>query len=441
MTPPWCHRLLAWLPESPFLPQTVFLAVGAVAGLLFVLATPPFGGADEPAHWRRAYQISEGALRAERRGDQVGGVLPASVKARRGPLLPNQRAFVDFRQSAVYPPIPYLPHALAIRLGRAVNMPPVILLYAARMAGLATSLGFVFLAIRITPIAKRLFLLLALTPMAIRQMSMVTADSVTNGASLLLLAMLLRLSLTPGAPPAGSAVASVVVCSLAVSLSKMAYLPLAWLYFLCPTHKLGGGRRYALAFLVLAGLSVAALAGWFWAIRDLYLPQAIAPTADPGRQTAFILAHPLRYAHVLVADLHDNWETLLWQCTGHIGHLPQVFGWLHLGVAAAVALVDGRDDIALDFRAKALIVLVCASTYALINTMNYLGWNPVGATTVRFVQGRYYIPIAALPFLLLSNRRLASSLPERRLTSLAACFSVVSALVAIRYLLQRWYGI
>ena len=117
MIPPWWHRLLASIPESPLLPETVFLAVGAVAGLLFVLATPAFEGADEPAHWRRAYQVSEGVILAERRGDQVGGFLPASVKARRGPLRPNERAFVDFRNSAVYPPIPYLTHALAIRLG------------------------------------------------------------------------------------------------------------------------------------------------------------------------------------------------------------------------------------------------------------------------------------------------------------------------------------
>jgi uncharacterized membrane protein len=438
-TPLGWRRLLVHSVIPATSPERAFLAVGTVVGLLFVLAAPPFSGADEPAHLYRAYQVSEGAVLAERRGDSVGGLLPASLRRRRGPLRPDERAFVDFRNTALYPPVSYLPHAVAIGLGRAVELPPVALLYAGRMAGLATSLALVFLAIRITPIAKHVLLLLALTPMAIRQMTMLTADSVTIGTSFLFLALVLRLSLTPAAPAPGSAVASAVLCGVVVSLSKLAYLPLALLYLLGRVRTLGR-RRYAIGFLALAGAAALGFAGWLWVIRDLQLPQYFAPDADPRRQLAHIVAHPIGFAHMLLVDLRRNWAAHL-HGAGYAGQMPRVLGWLQLIVTAGVALADGRKDVSLDGRAKALIVLVFASTYVLIQTMNYLAWNPVGATTVQFVQPRYYIPIVPLPFLLVSNRRFASAVSPARLTTLATCYAVFTSLVALRYLLQHWYGV
>lgn len=433
------HRRLRRSPRS-LRPETAFLVTGAVAGLFFIAAVPAYQGADEPAHLNRAYQISEGGLVAERRDDLVGGFLPASMKVRHGSLRPDERTFVDFRNTAVFPPVPYLPHALAIALGRMLMLPPLILLYVGRIAGLLTSLVLVCVAIRITPVAKHVFVLLALTPMAIRQMSMVSADSVTNGAALLFLAMLLRLSAAPGPLHGGSTIARLVVCSLAISLSKMAYLPLSLLYGICPAARFGGQRRYMIGLVILSGTSAVALVGWMWMIRDLYAPQYIAPDADPGRQMALIAAHPLRFAHILLADLQRDWAMHV-HATGYPAQLPQLLSWLHLGVTAAVALVDGRKDFALNFRAKAIIALVFAATYVSINAMAYLAVNPVDAATVRFVQSRYYIPIAPLPFLLLSNRRFAASIAERRLTLLAACCTIFSSLVAMRWVLQRWHGI
>jgi uncharacterized membrane protein len=420
-------------------PERILLALGLAAGLLTAALTPPFEGADEAAHLRRAYQLSEGTILAERTDDGVGGFLPPSLRLRRP--AEGRRVFVDFRNTAVYAPPPYLPHALVLVLGRTVGLTPVALLYLARLAGLAASLWLVSLAIRVTPIAKHVFLLLALLPMSTRQMSLVTADSVTIGASFLLIAMCLRFALAPVARSAGSSVSRLALCSLVVSLAKIAYIPLAFLYFLVPAANLGGRRRRAIGFLVVGGLSVAALVGWFWLIRDLYVAQHIAPTADPRRQTAFILVHPLRYARVLLVDLRHNGEMYLRHCMGYAGTLPRILALPHLAILALVALLDGRKDVSLDLRAKALIVAVFACTYASINTLNYLGWNPVGSARIRFVQGRYFLPIAPLPFLLLSNRRLPSLLSERRLGLLSACAAALFSIVAVRYLVLRRYGV
>jgi len=87
-----------------------------------------------------------------------------------------------------------------------------------------------------------------------------------------------------------------------------------------------------------------------------------------------------------------------------------------------------------------LLVVVFATTYVSINAMNYLGWNPVGARTVDFLQGRYFIPIAPLAFLLLTNRRLSSVVSADRLTRASAFFALLTVLLAGFYLVRRWHG-
>jgi uncharacterized membrane protein len=448
----------------------VFLAIGLVAGVAFVIVTPPFKGADEPAHFYRTYQISEGGIVAERREGLVGGLLPSSLReagrpgttaaqlggARMTPLSAADRAFIDFRTTAPYSPAPYLPQALAIGAGRVLGLPPLMLLYLGRLAGLGACLMVVFLAIRITPAAKHVLLLIAAAPMALRQMALLSADGLTNAGAFLLIAVFLRLSLStppttpprPGADGAaastrlrGSSVAAFFMAAIAVALFKPAYVALLFLFFLCPVERLGDRRRYVIVFLAMVGLAAVTLAVWFWAIRALYVAQPIAPDADPARQLAGILLHPVRYASVLLDNLLRNGGRYVWECLGYAGHVPASLGWIHLAVLALVALVDAGRPQALDWRAKAVVLLVLAVTYVLVSTYNYLGWSPVGADRIGFVQGRYYLPVAPLGFLLLANRRFAAAVSPRVLTGWSACAALLAALVALRSLASRWYGL
>ena len=64
-----------------------------------------------------------------------------------------------------------------------------------------------------------------------------------------------------------------------------------------------------------------------------------------------------------------------------------------------------------------------------------------GLSAIRFVQGRYFLPLLPLVFVLLSNRRLAGVLCERQLTFVAACGGVLFAAIAMRYQILRWYGL
>ncbi len=436
------------MTRRAFAPEIVFLTIGAMAGVLFIVVTPPLRGADESAHWYRAYQVSEGRLVAERRQDRVGGFLPKSLRitaddrpwrGAQASLRADERAFLDFRNTALYAPLPYLPQAIAIAAWRGVGVPPLTLFYLARAAGLAAALTLTLLAIRVTPLGKWTFLLLALTPMAIRQMSLVTADSVTHAACLLFIGLCLRIALVQGTRGETESTAVLGLGAFVVALSKIAYAPLSLLALLPQTEGDGARRAGWLRAGVAIALGVAGIAAWLWLIRDLYAAQRIAPDADPGRQLAFILVDPVSYGYVLLADVADNGVKYVWQGLGYEWTFPTALAWPHLGVLIVVAILDGRGEAGLGRWTRGLLAVVAVATYVLITTMNYLAWSPIGAASVSFVQGRYYIPIVPLLLLLLSSRRLASVVPVWRLAAGATAAAVVFAGIAVANLLLLFH--
>jgi uncharacterized membrane protein len=421
-------------------------------------------GPDEPSHLFRAYQISEGGILAQRRGEAVGGRLPKNLiesmkdgvrLAEYQPLPPwhvrltgplsltlplhaDDKAFVDFRNVSQFTPVPYLPQAAVLAVARTFEPAPVALLFIARLTGLATSLALIFLAIRTTPMAKWVLVMLALTPTALRQMSVMSADTVTNATSMLLIALLLRAALGPDAGPLqGRRLAIVAALFLVVALSKQAYFPMLLLYFVLPVEALESQRRYVLGFLAIAGSATALFVLWFWLVRSLYAAQWIAPKADPWRQMAVIQGDPVRFALMILGEVRAHWGGLL---DRYVGIVPEPFRSLYPLILAGVALLDGKRHAGLTLRAKALLAVVFVATLAMLHTFAYLAWNPVGASTIRFVQGRYLVPIAPLFFLLLTNRRLSSVVPERALGAVASTMVVVGSALSIQALLGRWYG-
>ncbi|HXW69434.1 MAG TPA: DUF2142 domain-containing protein, partial [Dissulfurispiraceae bacterium] len=221
-------------------------------------------------HFRRAYHISEGHLVAEKisfMGREIaGGIIPDreliieifalnsypySVENERLmlPSLINQGddnfqsgrkfkidniltlfrqtvpptsdeplSFVYFPFTARYSPHLYFPQATGIELGKLIGLPMIALLYMGRLFNLLLWVFLIYLAIRVTPVSKWLFLLFALTPTSLFLSSSSSADAVTNGLSILFIACLLQLAF--GDNRNRFLVAAIFALALLVSISK-----------------------------------------------------------------------------------------------------------------------------------------------------------------------------------------------------------------------------
>lgn len=469
-------RTTRWRPRRG--PELALMLLGLSFGGLLIAITPPFQVPDEQVHFYRAYQVSDGGLVAERHGGESGGWVPESLPALIGPFMGlrhhsrktttvdeildgfaipldrPRRRFVRFETSAVYTPIPYLPQTLGIGLGKALALGPLALLYLGRVANLVTSLLLILLAIRVAPVFKWVFVLLALMPMNAFLMASVSADAFTNAIALLFTAMMLRLALTGSRIDTGL-LAAVFATSLLLSLSKQAYAALLLFFLAVPVRQLGSRRRYLAVFASLVALSAAALGGWALLAREVYAPPAWMNDVDPAAQLRWILASPKQFAELLLDRL--SWPRVRLYSDLMVGRalgwmdtpIPQAAIRSYQLVLIAAALFDSRGENRIGARVKIAALAVVFVDFVLIGTMAYLAGNPVGAKQIAGIQGRYFIPLSPLLLLTLYNRTLRASvlawIPRERL--LARCcttglvaFLLFSSALTCFFVAHRYYG-
>ncbi|HEX6862208.1 MAG TPA: DUF2142 domain-containing protein [Thermoanaerobaculia bacterium] len=446
-------------------PDRFFLVAGLLYGLVFVFATPPFQVPDEPAHFYRAYAVSEGNPSAEAREGGLGAVLPASLeelgsafknelafqperriapeKILRSlvvPLEPERRRFTDYRTSAQFTPVPYLPQAAGIAVARWLGMPALGLLYAARLANLVAATVLIALALRRMPSYPWLMTMLALTPMALFLRASVSADTPTIAAAFLLAGTAARLAWAGEARGGWGDVAVLTACSAALCLSKPVYVTLSLLVLLIPAARLPGGRRAPA--LLLFGLVTAAAFGVGMATAGAVdVPVRLDAPVDRDRQIESALAEPLRVAWIITEDYLRLGRRYVAQIVGQLGwldaNLPKPLLWGYAFLLGLLVLLDARRTVAVSPGQRLLLVLVALATLALVSASQYAAWTPYGADYVEGLQGRYFIPLAPAAAWIFHSRRFEAD----RLDQVLPWLSLVSFAMALWTVLHRYYGV
>ncbi len=410
-------------------PEWVYLALALAFGGAFVALTPPFQVPDEEAHFRRAFQLSEGHVFARKEGGATGDDLPRAVEAvygrfepiRQHPaerttaaaireaaavaLEPSEREFVGFSNTAIHPPLTYLPQALGVFLAR-LFFPSVLAgFYAGRLLNLLTAAAVTFLAVRITPVGKWAFAVLALTPMALFMAASLSSDALTNALAFLLVAQVLALALGPGERVPFRSVGWAALSAAALGLAKQMYFFLPLSYFLVPARKLGGARRYAAALALVTGAALLAVAGWSLVVREIYSPPDARYGMDPAEQWRLMRQDPAGFLRVLLGTAQRA-PVYGQEYLGWLGSLDtQLPVWLYLAEAALLVAVCAAEfgpcsgvTVRQALVAAGVVSLVTSSILVII----HLTWDTVGAPYV-VVQGRYFIPLGPLAGLALGR--------------------------------------
>ncbi len=143
---------------------------------------------------------------------------------------------------------------------------------------------------------------------------------------------------------------------------------------------------------------------------------------DPAAQKNFILNDPARYAGILFNTLWKSHELYF---TSFVG----LFGWIDAPLPAPVAYVyllflvflsffgtgKGRGP---GFYHKCILAGVFIAGFVLIETALYVYCNAVGCDPITAVQGRYFIAIGPLLFLLFASNHAHSIIQKAFLPSL-----------------------
>lgn len=446
-------------------PEVVFAVLAIVFGLTLAIVNAPFQAPDEGAHFMRAYHVSQGNLMTSRRGDSVGGWIPKSVAnapARYEYLIGHpelrlkfeqlttdltvsldqeNKAFFDFFTMALYAPIVYFPQAVGIIMARGCGLSPLQMMYIGRISTLLCWIAVLFVAIRIVPLFKWAFVLLALMPRSLFQASSLSADGPTNALSMLLTALMLRAIFTKQLNLGTWEALFILLTSVLLSMAKQVYLPLVGLVLLIPEGRFNGWRNKIIFCGIVLGAAVLASGLWSMAIRDFYRPWK---EANAPEQMSLLMARPWIFPVIAVKSFLVTWKSLAFSLVGVLGFLdvwlPKWIYYTYPILLVTAAVFDSTCKKTLGWLPRGWILLICMCIFLLFELSMYLIWTRPGAPLVEGVHGRYFLPLV-IPVLLAMfyNRRL--NLPETRWwQGVVGVFTLLVLMTSCWVVWVRYYG-
>ncbi len=446
-------------------PQYVFIVLGLIYGIAFLVLIPPFQVPDEYEHYYKSWDISNGNLIPEKIGNKAGVSVPESVKIMTDnvyqkwkyyilnnqsmdmeyllnfPLKSNSDVFVDISKYAVvtYSPLPYLASALSITLGKLFDLSPLILLYLGRFGNLLLWLFIIFLAIRITPIFKWGFLAIALMPMTLFQAASLSADGIAISLSFLTIAIFIKLALDNNIKQITSKhIAVMVLITLLLSLAKMPYIMLILLFFLIPSKKFSGRTKMFKIFGLMFLIGVLVIAFWNFLVNGLYMP------LDPGisikDQLFYILHYPVDFIQTMLNTSSQYAGELPFVVVGNWAYanspIPNLIYYISFFIILLVAAFD-KGSFKINLKQRYIMLGLFLLVTGTIFVLEYLTWTYTGAPVIHGIQGRYLIPV--LPLLFLTFYEKSERTKNRLLVELMLSLFIILILSKVVFIFINYY--
>ena len=418
--------LVFYLKEKKhFKLHKIFLVVAPVLGVLYIFIMPLCAPPDEPNHFRRAYEISEGFILSDRNDQNIGGrTLPDSITvaltepknyAEIPEIFSNSidsrdEKFQTFANTSLYSPISYLPEVIGIWIGKILHLPIFMLVYLARFFNLACWVILVYYAIKITPRGKATFFLLALLPISMQSATSCQADALVNASTLVFFAFILSKIKNPIKLSQKESIATVAL-TIIISMCKIVYIPICFLLYLLPRECFNSKKDKILKVSILLLVVVALNLIWL-SFSSGYLIEFM-PEVNSGEQLHYILSNPFNYLSIIANTFatHSVFY-LISGLGGSLGNLcinlSEIY-ILFLGFFIMYTyLNEDRRQFDLSVLQKIVISIISILCIGLICTSLYIQWTAFSADTIDGIQGRYFLPIVPmLLFLLtpLNNRK------------------------------------
>lgn len=340
-------------------------------------------------------------------------------------------------------PLIYAPQTLGIALARLLGLGYGFTLLFGRFFNLLLYVALAGAAIKLMPFGKNVLFAVAVWPMSLQLAGSLSYDVFVNGLSFLFLAVCLKATYADKTIGWRQTLALALIGAL-LSPSKAVYLVLVALCLMLPREKFAKPKRAPLARLGILGASFLS-----WAAYNLSMafrtvlrqnpaltasgvsgaasasPQLtvsltaaaqtlseIAPNGDSRLffSLEYILSHLEQTLALVVNTLHQNASLYLQGLVG--GRLGEIIlvdievSWvLIIGILLLTLLATvRRDDEPVTLRGgrRAWSVLVFLAVSALV-VLVCVFWTPANYTTIFGIQGRYFLPVIALPLLALAN--------------------------------------
>lgn len=396
--------------------EKIYFITALVVGILMAFLNPPFAGVpDEQAHYWKAWSIAGGYWRCTGQdtipktavdlpgkigpvsypGLKINKIVVAKLKQEFSAKETNTSAVIRGANCSATP-FGYIPQAIGLRLGRTIDLPPLVDFYLARILTLLASIALIFYAIRIAPFGKIIFFIIGLLPLTIEQMASLSYDSLQISFALLFFAYVLKMAEEKNTLLKRKDILLLLFLSLFGLSTKLGYFAMSGLILVIPKSKFTNKKKYY-TFISLFLLSNVA---FYFLLRNTFQEISSAPfLINSSEQLKFVLFAPLHFLNAIFETVYQNGLTnyvagVLYR-TGWEGSVSH---WLFVFIFFGIVLFLRNEDeqVTLTKTQRFIIFLIFLVNFILVYLGLYLVWTKVGAEKISGVQGRYLISL--LPF-------------------------------------------
>lgn len=416
----------------------LFLLLATIFGLIIISIVPPLQAPDEVGHFLKAYAFSELRVRPEAFSDDLkkgestwgnfGFEVPYEIKSMNSyavdkngkqekypyyyenvdkeKIKNGEKAFIGTGGITNYYFVNYIPQIIGIKFGKILGKPIIWQYYAARYFNLFAYIMLLFIAIWKFPFSKLGATVLALNPMSLFLASSVSGDAMIIATSFMFISWITRLAGEEHITNLKLLFSALLMVTLV--LLKPTLIVLGLFFFLIPNSTFDIKRK------AIWGTAIFAACIFFYVTwNKLMIDQQILyrDFANPDKQLSAFLKDP----SIFFENLRKNYlfgvkgDNIVYSFVGKFGLLDTPLGlhWIVLYFMSLVAasFVQEKNDRALYFFQKVIIVIMMIIYTILTFFALYQIWNKVGRTTsIEGLQGRYFIPISLSLIPLFSSR-------------------------------------
>lgn len=415
-------------------PEKLFVVSAIILSTTYMFATPLFKGHDEQYQWYRAYEVSIRKFSTIVVDNIVGNYLPAevgniyahdgnfteityrtavatwkySLESRNEESL-KQDSFIETSPTAAYSPLQMLPQSIGVTIARFITLD----IYSQGMVGRLFNVIFFILcgyfSIKFIPNKKYLILCILLCPKVLYISSTLSSDNVINMTILLFLTYILKLRSEKQKVNIKKLILPLILVPF-IAASKFVYIPICALLLLIP-NECFKNKKYKMIFIILAVI-VALSSFMIW--KNISNAHFGISDAQTESQIGYLIHHPLSYIGLLVRSVSNNFS--YWA-------LDTVGGYMEWGTALVnpeivsviiylvlfLCIMQEENNNEFKFWEKSLIVGIVLSVVAAIITAMYNACvKDIGSTNIAGVQGKYFVPILSLIFLIIPTKYIKS---------------------------------
>ena len=457
--------------------EKIYIYLALIFGILFVFLTPPFLSPDEDTHFLKSYSVSRGLAYPKAKKKNLGNYFPKEMLKEINEKLEfnndmkekysyldyfneqfdqlnyQKKKFLSYSTQSMFP-LAYLAPAVGIIFSKFMSFifnldytSVSYMLQFARVFSLILSVSIIYLAIKTTPILKKLMMASALIPTSLFLCSMVTYDSILISCTLLAIAVMLKLICDKKEKKITKKDIIILILTGLILLNvKIIYSFIFVLLFFVPKEKFNGQKnKYKMLFIIAAVIllltAIFKLPTYFTSVK---------PAANPkiAAQYNFIFKHPFKYLGYIKDNLIRKRLFFINTMFGGFGLLDT---YLPLALVSAYILFlpilavseSSTDKYVINIKMKLVYFIGIVLCVIGIFTAMYTGWTilffPIGSQDIAGVQGRYFLPLALPSMMLLTSHKLKDNKIFKIVRDNYFIIPTIALSVSIAFILLRFW--